>query len=444
MGLFHWTSNQSSDKSPTPAQEDYDNAKRHYSDGNFTEALGALTHAFAKDINFKPLYQLAADCLAALGGEYEQSIFENALQHFNDGQSFSTLGDYYYEMEHYHMAVSFYEKAVSLKATAEPLHHNLAVSYARQFQVAKAHDLLNGLTTRDFWSVYFLYKCKILLNQTENVAQALDEMMVFLNGMEQQEGLAIPKQKVAELQEMYQRLLTVEKPEQHISEWHFIQYGSVVLDYFESEDYVAGGRYVASWDSNESIKKNVQQLKFFLQQMGLSFSTVAVLNNRNAAIVGQVIAAELGIVFEYLDAENLPYNALIVAADSSEFNDWEQLTTIDHGQVLYALNHNWLMPSVLSPDIIGFMSQAYYFPWNGGGLRMNEATNEMEQTAEDNRSEDAIAADIIRLENVNDNSAEDYSFYLDRKTWLKGIGEKAGSQRYNFMIESPVTGAYFS
>ncbi len=443
MGLFNWNTNTSAENSP--AKEHFDSAKAHFEQGNYTDALAALSHGFSNDINYKPLYRLSADCLQALGGEQEKELFETVLNDFNNGVAFCQLGDYYYEMEHYHMAISFYEKAMQLKADEDALPHNLAVSYARQFQVQKAHDILAVLTTRDFWSVYFLYKCKILLNQQENVAQALDEMVAFLNGLEHQEGLEVPKEKVAELQEMFQRLQTIEIPQQHIRDWHFIQYGAVILDFFEDQtDYVAGGRYVALWGTNESIKSVVIKLKQLLNKMELSFTTVAALNDRNSTIIGLLIAKVLGIPYQELTQENIPSNALIVAANTADFNLWEQLSVVNDGQLLFALNHNWLTPSVLAPDIVGLMSQAYYFPWDGGGFRFDEITNEMIQTEVDERSAELLANEIALIEVEMDDNNDLYGFYTQRKDWLKGIGSTAGQLRYNFMIESPVTGAYFA
>jgi len=442
MGLFNW--NIKGKQEPSPAEEQYQLAKRNFADGNFTEALRSLNHAFYADINYKPLYKLAAETLAGLGADFEQSLFENALQHFNDGKSFNDLGDYYYEMQHYSMAVPFYEKAVALQYTEEPIMHNLAVSLARQFEVQKAHDLLAALPTRDFWSVFFLYKCKILLNQRENVAQAIDEMMQFLNGMPEQEGLDIPKQKVNELNEMFDRLVTIEQPKQHIRDWQFIQYGSVILDYFESDDYVAGGRYVAAWGTNESIKQIVAQLHQLLHRLEKQYSLVAILPDRASSIIGQVIAKELNLPFEYLDESNLPFNAVIVGANTADFNDWEILATIDNGNTIFAYNHCWLEASVLTPDIIGLVSQSYYWPWDGGGFTVNPVTNEMENTVADERAVEAIAEDIFALQTSKKMEDEHIAFYLDRKHLIKGIGANAGNLRYNFMIESPVPGSYFA
>jgi hypothetical protein len=68
----------------------------------------------------------------------------------------------------------------------------------------------------------------------------------------------------------------------------------------------------------------------------------------------------------------------------------------------------------------------------------------MIQTEVDERSAELLANEIALIEVEMDDNNDLNGFYAQRKDWLKGIGSTAGQLRYNFMIESPVPGAYFA
>lgn len=289
-------------------------------------------------------------------------------------------------------------------------------------------------------------KCKILDKRIEGVQESITELQNFLEKQPDQDAVFFPKMKVNELQESLLRYNTIPVIQNHIRDWQFIQYGGVILDYFETEenDYVAGGRYVASWGSHESIKKVVNKLKLFIDRLAIPIQEVVALNDRDSEIIGKLIAKELHLQFNFYNSSNINQNCLIVSSDSSNFRDYEELNTIKNGQVVFSVNHNWLDAAYISPDIIGFMTQTYSFPWNGGGLRMMDTeTRELENIPPDNRAADEIVADIYSNQVEIEDIANLLDFYADRKEYLKSIGNKTNNYRYNFMIESPVAGAYF-
>jgi len=224
----------------------------------------------------------------------------------------------------------------------------------------------------------------------------------------------------------------VGKPGMNIRDWHFIQYGTAIIDFFETDadDYVAGGRYVALWGNNESFKNVVVKFKQFADALGVSFQKVLSLPDRDSDISGRVIAKELGIEFDHYDPDKPSDHCLIVAAHSMYFHNYEELMGIHEGQVTFALNHNWLEPSMISPDVIGFMSQSYSFPWQ-------------ELTDDEHQAED-IANEISNTETEPEDNSNNLQFYTTHKDHLKGIGKLAGDNRNNFVIESPVTGSYFA
>jgi tetratricopeptide (TPR) repeat protein len=444
MGLFDIFKKQDDNSA---AKEDLTKAKELFDKGEFQETLRTLMWGFKKDVDYKPLYKLAADSLGKLNATDEQKLFEAINKNINDSNAFHNLGNFYFSVGHYDLAQTFYEKTLQLNPNNEEAPHDLAISYARRFQVSKAVEVLTNSKSNDFWNLYFLNKCKILDKKVEGVQEAINDLQSFLDEQPNQDDVVIPKMKVSELQETLQRFNTISEIQTHIRDWQFIQYGGAVLDYFEDGedgDYVAGGRYVASWGSNESIKTIANKLKQFANKLSISFKGVVSLSDRDSEIIGRLLAKEFGVSFSFYNPTNPNQGYLIVSSDSSLFTEHEELNTIQNGQVVFSANHNWLDSSIVSPDIIGFMTQTYSFPWTGGGMRIVDMeSRNIERIPPDNRSAEEIATDIFNIEQESEDINIHLEFYSKRKEYLKGIGNQSSNQRYNFMIESPVPGSYF-
>ncbi|HEX6914876.1 MAG TPA: hypothetical protein VF145_06525 [Chitinophagaceae bacterium] len=429
----------------SPAEQNLMQAQQHFEAGELQDCLRSLIFGFSKDVNYLPLYQLAAECLGAMGAGEEQALFQAACTNNSDPEVFNKLGEYYFAAEHYALAAVFFEKRIDLDSGNAEAIHNLAICYARQFQVDKALELMETLRSCDFWDYYFLNKCKILNGRTEGVGETIHDLETVLNDHPDPSETLVPRMKLTELQEMLNRFNTVRSIPKHIREWHYIQYGSVILDYFDSNnDFVAGGRFVAATGSYESIRAVAGKLKLLIEALSVPVDAVASLEDRDSEITGRLLSKILAVPYCTYDPDARSENTLIVAADSSLFEPYDVLSTIHDGQLVFALNHNWLDNAMVNPDIIGFMSQAYRFPWNGGGLRLTDPDNwTFEETLPDNRDPAAVAETIFHSETETEGFTDHLQFFLEHREYLKGIGRFSGPHRYNFMIESPVPGSYF-
>jgi tetratricopeptide (TPR) repeat protein len=445
MGLFDiFRKNENN----SPAKDDLTKAKKLFVKGEFQETLGALAWGFKKDVNYKPLYKLSAESLEKLNAPEEQELFEAVNRNINDSDAFNNLGNFYFGIGYYDLAQVFFEKAIELNTNNEEAPHDLAICYARQFQVSKAVEVLTNAKSSNFWDMYFLNKCKILDKKIDGVQESVNSLKIFLDELPDQEDLEIPKMKIAELQEILQRFNTVPALKTHIRDWHYIQYGAVILDYFEDggddDDFVAGGRYVASWGSNESLKTVVNKFKQFAGKLSISFQKVVSFSDRDSEILGRLFAKELSLDFDLYKPEDSNQDCLIVSSSSTYFTEHEELSRVKDGQILLSVNHSWLESSHISPDVIGFMAQSYSFPWSGDGMRITDMeSRKIEMIPPDNRSAEEIATDIFNIDLPEDDINEHLEFYAERKQYLKGIGSQTNNYRYNFMIESPVAGAHF-
>lgn len=417
-------------------------AQAAYDKGEFQPALSRLSRGFQEDVDYKALYELAAECLEKLDAQEEKTLFIDALAAFERAEPFKNLGNHFMQYSYYGMARAFLEKATRLDPSDRELNHDIAITYARDFQIKRAIEVLEQeQEVGDFWDIWFLSKLNIMADKPDGIERTLNDLSGVLDAAHNEDEVAFARQKVSEVQEMLTKYQRFGQPKYHIRDWHFIQYGGVILDFFDdSEEFVAGGRYVALWGSNEQVKRVAQKLKDFLDKAAVDIQKVQYLDDRGASILGLVIAKELGVAAEIYEPETSAENCLVVATHGSHYES-EIFSNIRNGEILFALNHCWLESANISPDIVGFMSQTYYLPWEDGHMRLTE-DGKMEQLPADERKPSEIANDIFN-ETPEDMQENDFDFHLKRKDYLKGIGTKTNKYRYNFAIESPVAGARF-
>ncbi len=431
----------------TAVAEQYSIASDQYNNRDFQEALSTLVSAFNADVSCEAIYELTAECLQQLGAQSEATLFQNALDYFEDAEPFQALGDHFYEMNQYPLSKCFYRRANQISPLNLTIAHDYALVLARRFEIQHAIDILEIADQyQDFWNLYFWTKLKVLSGNNEGVDDALDQLSKALEQQPNQDEVEFPRMKLREVKETLERLSLIESPKKHIQDWHFIQYGGAILDYFdEQENYVAGGRYVALWGSNEATKDILLKLKDLLGQLEVKIEKIRYIDERDSKIIGLVLGQLMGIsAFPYQENEYLE-NALIVGANTTNFDEREELKEANPNQVLFSFNHDWLNNAHYSPDICGLMSQYYTFPWEGGHYKVvDEEAGTTEQTEPDTRPEEEIAQEIAVVELKEEEiKASDYSLYIEHKEHLKGVGSQANKMRYNFVTESPVPGSFF-
>ncbi|HEY9060201.1 MAG TPA: tetratricopeptide repeat protein [Pseudobacteroides sp.] len=444
MGIFHIFKKK--ENTYNEGNEQFNNAQKAFEGGNYQEALRLLVFAFSSDPSFLGCYKLANECLLKLGATDEANLFKDAITKFNSFEPFYNLGYHFIDVGHNRMAIPFLERALSispgdLKATME-----LTLALTAQFQPGKAKLLLEKVDKgEDFWVWYQYYWYCLLSNSIEGIEEFISSAKgCFGKQSAENENIANCVCMIEKLEECFLRHKTILKPEMFIKYWHYIQYGSVVIQYFDDNEEnlnVAGGRYVAKWGSNEEIKSILLRLKGFLEKLNLSCNSISYLPDRDSEIIGKVLS-ELMRLPSSIYKKQLEENQLIIAANNNLLNEYPELAEISNGQIVFAFNQDWLNVSTLTPDICGLMSQTYFFPWNGG-LKVNSETGKLDQLPPDQRSTSYIVTEILSENiDVQGDFGENVQFYMERKEYLKCSG-KAGKKRLPFRVDSPVPGSYF-
>jgi len=406
-----------------------------------------LKWGFKEDNEYQPLYQLAIQILDKLEISEEKNLFENALANFKQFQPFYDLGYHFIDMGNYDLAQPFYEKALKIEPNSSDTAYELSLVYSARFNIKKALEVLeNTDISHDFWAIYRLHQCKIWNNQIKGVKGFIEQAKKRLQEEERNDDIDFAKEKIEELDEVFGRYNLIGNPETHIREWHFIQHGAAVLDYFEeNEEYVAGGRYVALWGTMESVREVLEKLRLFLITLHKNPVKFLSLPDRHSEIISKAVSMRLKVDFDFLNEDNIKEeNTIIIAGDNDSFNGIEEIFSIRKNQIVFSFNLNWFSNAMISPDIAGFMTQIYSFPWEGGGLIIDNETKEVEKTEPDNRTAEVIADELVNIESeINEEFQETLNFYTKVQDYLKG-GSKDSQKRLNFIIDSPVPASYFA
>ena len=431
---------------PSPAAADFEKAKVLFDQGEFSQSYVLLFSGLKKDVGYPPIYPLAAKTVEQFGGYELQSLLEYAGNHLEDAGAFHALGEFYFDMDKYATAEIFYKRAFELDPNYEMAAHDLALTLARQFRAEEAiavlNDRINNPTLVNFWELYVILKLCIFtkypnFDDPEADASLLDIEARLHQDIQDPETRAICLEKFSEVWEARQRAIAFPATETHIRDWQFIQYGSIVLDCYDDGDtYLAGGRYALCWGTREQVLSMAHQLKQLLQGLEVPIQGVAALSDRDSEIVGRLFAKVLGVPFSFYSGSEAHRGCLVVASRSSHLA-WDVcngLSEVKNGQILFALDHDWLNPAKITPDIIGLMSQKYHFPWAGGGFQ---------RTVPDQQPAEDLASEIFALQVPKTDIQALLDFYAKRKPYLKGIGTSGRNIRYEFSIESPVPGSFF-
>jgi len=410
------------------------------------------TFAFSIDPNFIPTYELAVLTLEKLDAQDEASLFKKAIMDFNNYKPFYYLGHHFIDVENYQMAIPFLQRSLVLSNNSLGVAMELAIAYTAQFEPEKGMELLKGIDLGDnFWAWCQLYWCSLLSNKPEGIEEFISHtrMQFFRdNSHISNKNTAAIYAAISKLEECLLRYKTVENPEYIIRIWHYIQYGAAILDYFdnsiaENALQVAGGRYVAKFGSNSEVKSIICKLKEYLIKLERYPEAIYILPGRNSEILGKAISKIFDLNCKQYNRNEPVQNGLIVAGNASEFNGYPELVNITGNTVTFALNHNWLANSLITPDVCGFMTQMYIFPWEGGSLKINPETNQIDKSEPDLRPAEEIAESIAKEEvEINPDFKDILEFYYERKDFLKG-GLKDSFKRLHYNTDSPVKGAYF-
>lgn len=431
-------------------QSSLEAALEQYEQGNFKECLRLLVFAFTAAPSDVRCYQLAANCLSKMGENDEAAMFERALNKFTDANAFYDLGYHFIDVGHDRLAIPLLERALSLRPGDAEIGLELAIAYCGQFQVHNAREvLLTCERGRNFWVNYQYYWATLLCGIDEHTDRFIKESRRQFLAESASNEIRGALYALDKLDELRLRLNLVPEPQPIIRDWHFIQYGAAILEYFDDRAEqrgleVAGGRWVYVGVSHSQLAMTLRKLKTFLEWINRAPKSIITLADRDSLIIAHALQRIMKLPLEVLTD---PVNAgredsILLAA-----NNWSlsklPIERVLRGQTIFSFNMNWLEEGPCAPDVCGLMSQYCTFPWSKDRLEIDPETNQRKEVSEDTRPVEQIAAEIA-AEHVKEDPGfgNTLTFYKQVGDYIKG-GKLGGQKRWRFITDSPVPGSYF-
>lgn len=425
-------------------------AKEQLSMGKHEESLRLLSFAFEQAPDNKDCYVLASICLKQMQADSEAEKFDRALSSWDDWRPFFELGYHFVGAGHDRLAIPMLKRAFSLSPGNSEIGLELSIALCGRFQPQAARELLLSCDlSANFWLAYQLYWSSLLCGIDDGAEQFIRESRRSYLAQAATDEIKGALYALDKLDELRLRLAHLKNPQSLIRDWHYLQYGSAILDYFDDQDgqeglKIAGGRWVYVGLSYLQMSITLNKARLYLQELGKMPKHVLALADRDSQIIARAFANLFSLPLSIVEPANAAREeSLLVAA-----NNWNlascPLEKVLKGQTVFAFNHNWLAHGPQTPDLLGIMSQYCSFPWSAERIVIDPETKESKRAEEDLRPVEDIALEFSSERDVlSPEFAALLDFYKGQSDYLKG-GRLGGSKRWRFITDSPVPGSYFA
>jgi hypothetical protein len=182
--------------------------------------------------------------------------------------------------------------------------------------------------------------------------------------------------------------------ERDLRGWHFVLTGGLLSHQSPyGFDEPMHGRYAWLADSLPRIATGLDRLAGLVT--GLDLPCVYAPPGRNHEILARAVATRFGISVVPWPAVGIPAPGLVVVYDLAELPPSEvgRLVQRRPDQIVFAHASPWTLDSPIAPDVTTLLYQTLVPPWDTSTL-VDPETNELTTAPPDERSAEAIAADV--------------------------------------------------
>jgi hypothetical protein len=242
-----------------------------------------------------------------------------------------------------------------------------------------------------------------------------------------------------------ERFRAVGRPDSaDLGAWHFIQYGGAILDV--SDLGGMGGRYGLVLETHEELGGRLAALVALTERLSTTIKRVLTPESDDAVVLGLALARKWRVECVPLSGDAPPPKAgeVMIAAALSDLDHAPRLARRTPGSILYAHKLDWTRSASVTPDLIGLVVQAHFFPWNRA-YRLDPVENRLIERPPDRRPREEIAdhlADQIPAR-PPERLIERMAFYVAHREMSLFAGDSRIARRPPFRQESPVAGNRF-
>lgn len=423
---------------------EFEKANECYDNGQYKDALNNIEKCFKHKVDVLALYTLALKCAKKLKEEELENFFSDLIKNFNSLNSFYKIGKFYFDGGKFDLSINFFLKELERKPRHKASANDLAVAYASIFKLQEAIDVIIKYKLKGFWHVYYLAKLNLLLNNTIVVHYLMAKLQRMLTQSKNSEYTEIIEFKINELKETLARLNLVSKIENPLRDWHFIQYGSILinLDGVSEKNELISKRFLHTVYTNSTFNQIAQYLKELFKKLNVNIEQIVFLPDYDSEVIARYLALEFNLSVKSYRNSSVQ-NCMIVCAKSDSLKNYTKLNQIENNQILFALSHNWNSENNICPDIIGSMTVDHHLPWQN-----NRKTPEFMETGKTSDDFDSkisaikMAIDVFDRTITNNVASDDIAFYVQKKALIKCLMPDKNNFRFYYSIESPVMNSF--
>ena len=409
-------------------------ARRAINGGDPRTAYLLATNALMSEPGRVDLHLAAAESLHWLGQADFARVYELAAAHPRDRDAVLGLAQFILARGDAPLAVSIAGRAVELQPHFPASLALLALAWAADFQPANGLPALRHRTGLEFDPAFVRAWCALLCGEIESVLRFVEGARAALRDSAlDRETWSFREGWLHYLEHCVARRVTLGEPSDILRAWHFVQYGSVILDCCEDLE-PGGGRFTATWKSYGEVTAILKALFDLLIRTGRRPLVVVAAPGRDSAILGRAAAQFLDVPFHSsVDGHTDRAGALIVAAHAS---DLDALPVSDgrDGETVFAMEVSWLAVGHVVPDVCGMLSLSCTLPWHVETALAHHAAGSRPSGLP---SEEEVVQRLLAAEGQATVSAgAALPFYAERAADM--TGGRAGRRRERFRRDSPV------
>lgn len=418
-------------------------ADAHIDEERYESAFEILHYALRRPEFDIRVYQKCAFVLRMLGRHDAAELYEQVVSDPEDAEAYFRLGYQLVQEEAFGSALGPLSRCVKLAPDAAAANYEFAYALMKEFYNEEAlHFFGKAFEQEQAMSItFYIAQLLIFLGRS-------GEASIFVNKLEEQVQAENGEggMQLAYLKDMLRRYRTY-KP-QTIRDWHFVQYGTILLctfeeDYPEEENH-SNGRYTLV---NFGYQQVANVLAAFQTTIGLlsvfpEYQYVAAAGETSAPLayaLGRMLMLPVKSLADGLASGD---KGIVIASFSDELHEIGANVWQRDDVLLFSFALSWTRESDILPEVIGYLAQAPRLPWQSR-VELNEQ-GEPEMVPIDERPVEEIARNILdRVIHADMHwVGRIHDYYKERQVDLMA-GNQIDVPRKKFFVHSALGGARY-
>ncbi|GIM47351.1 hypothetical protein DNHGIG_29000 [Collibacillus ludicampi] len=416
--------------------------EQKFASERYNEGIRLLNRALRFPEYRREVYERYAFALRMLGRHQSADLFEQVLLQPRRADAFFQLGNRFIDEGMFGLALAPLYRCYQLAPKEAVVNYTLAYALMKEFQIEAALSFMRRAYEIEplIHVIYSMAYLHLLLGNPEQA----DPYLLELDHKVRQEEEGMERLKY--LREFRKRLLA--HPPKDIRDFHFAQYGTVLLRVFKDDfphvqEDPAHGRYAVASFNYYQVASVLRAFQLLIETVVTkpAYSYVVSVSQQGTPLA---LALSRMLAIPMIAFSDSPERSpgIIVAVNSDEINEIARFYIDRPEHLIFAFSVDWTRETAMLPDVIGYLAQLAFLPWQER-LEIGE-NGEAVRLPADERSPVQLADEIMKqLDQVEQSYVSALARYFKERQELWKLGLNTDRPRKRFLVESPLGGARF-